>query len=317
MILCAGEALIDMLPRQTLTGEAAFAPRPGGAVFNTAVALGRLGVPTGFLCGLSRDLFGQLLVRALAEAGVDTGLCPRLDRPTTLAFVTLEDGQARYAFHDENTALRALTPADLRPLPQGVTALFLGGISLVSEPCGSAFAALAEPGAAGDRVVMLDPNIRPGFVRDEPAYRTRLARLMARVDIVKLSDEDLRWLAPGRPEGAAIAALQAAGPALVLLTRGAAGAEAYHAGGVVQVPAVPVRVADTVGAGDTFNAGVLAGLTRAGVLERAALRVLAPEVLAGALHLGVRAAAVTVSRPGADPPWAQELAAPGAPGSGR
>lgn len=306
MILCAGEALIDMLPCRTEAGAAAFAPHPGGAVFNTAIALGRLGVRAGFLCGLSRDLFGAMLEGALAGSHVDTGLCPRSDRPTTLAFVQLVDGQARYAFHDEGTALRGLTEADLPPLPDGVQALFLGGISLVAEPCGSAFEALA--GRAGDRVVMLDPNIRPGFIRDEGACRARLARLMARADIVKLSDADLAWLAPGQPEGAAIAAIRAAGPALVVITRGAEGAEAHHAGGVMRAPARAVAVVDTVGAGDTFNAGLLAGLARAGRLERAALRALPEADLRAALDLGIRAAAVTVSRAGANPPWAAELA---------
>lgn len=306
MILCCGEALIDMLPGVTGAGEAAFVPRSGGAVFNTAVALGRLGARAGFLCGLSRDLFGAQLVAALEASGVDHALCPRSDRPTTLAFVTLVNGHARYAFYDENTAMRGMTEGELPALPEAVKALFLGGICLAAEPCGTAFAALAE--RAGDRVVMLDPNIRPGFVRDVPAYRARLAGLVARADIIKLSDEDLAWLRPGETEAEAIAALRASGPALVLITRGAAGAEAHHAGGVMRVPAVPVRVADTVGAGDTFNAGVLAALDAAGALSRPALRALPEDVLGDALRLGARAAAVTASRPGADPPWRAELA---------
>jgi fructokinase len=209
MILCCGEALIDMLPRQTTTGEPAFAPYPGGAVFNTARALGRLGADAGFLCGLSSDLFGAQLLAALHESRVATDLCPISDRPTTLAFVTLQDGQARYAFYDENTALRALSLAEIPVIPARVTTLFLGGISLVGEPCGSTFEALCA--GAGDRVVMLDPNIRPGFVRDIPAYRARLARMMARADIVKLSDEDLRWLSPDVAEAEAVAALLAWG----------------------------------------------------------------------------------------------------------
>jgi len=310
MILCCGEALIDMLPRTLPDGETAFAPHPGGAVFNTARALGRLGARAGFLCGLSTDLFGAQLQAALAQSHVDTSLCPRSDSPTTLAFVTLTDGQARYAFYDENTAMRMMTPAALPPLPAGVTALFFGGISLVSEPCGAAFEALCH--GAGERVVMLDPNIRPGFVRDEGAYRARLARMLARADIVKLSDEDLRWLHPARDEDAAIAALRAQGPALVLITRGAEGAEAHHAGGCLSVPAVAVRVADTVGAGDTFNAGILAGLAQSGTLLRDALRHLDDATLHKALTLAASAAAVTASRPGANPPWARELPATGA-----
>jgi len=302
MILCCGEALVDMLPRRSDRGEEAFAPMPGGAVFNTAVALGRLGAQTGFLCGLSRDLFGERLAAALTAAGVDHGLCPRSDRPTTLAFVTLTNGQARYAFFDENSAMRAMQVADLPALPDRATALFLGGISLISEPCGTAFEALSA--RAGERVVMLDPNIRPGFIRDEAGYRARLQRMIARADIVKLSDEDLAWLHPG----AGADAVLAQGPAIVFITRGAEGADALTATGKLHMPATPITVADTVGAGDTFNAGVLAHLQAVGMLSRKALRALPEQVLHDALSLATRAAAVTASREGANPPTRAELA---------
>lgn len=307
MILCCGEALIDMLPRTTEQGEAAFAPHPGGAVFNTAVALGRLGVPAGLYTGLSTDLFGRRLAAALAEAGVSDALCPRSGRPTTLAFVELAEGQARYLFYDENSAGRMLTPADLPELPATVAALFVGGISLAAEPCGTAFAALAAR-EAGRRVVMLDPNIRPGIIRDEAAYRARLAAMIAGADILKLSEEDLHWLeGPGAPEAQA-RALLARGPRIVCITAGARGATGYSAAGsVVHVPAPEVRVVDTVGAGDSFNAGLLAALQGAGALSRPALAELGEAHLARALALGVRVAAVTVTRAGANPPWAAEL----------
>ena len=131
MILSAGEALIDMLPRETTAGEAAFAPHAGGSVFNTAIALGRLGAPSAFFSGLSTDLFGTVLEEALAASKVDAGLAHRSDRPTTLAFVTLTNGQARYAFYDENTAGRMLSPEDLPRLPETITTCFFGGISLM------------------------------------------------------------------------------------------------------------------------------------------------------------------------------------------
>ena len=113
MILCAGEALIDMLPRTLPDGSAVFAPVAGGAVFNTSVALGRLGADVGLVTGLSRDLFGEVLMNALAASDVDSELAVLSDRPTTLAFVTLTDGHARYAFYDENTAGRMLEPEDM------------------------------------------------------------------------------------------------------------------------------------------------------------------------------------------------------------
>lgn len=305
MILCCGEALIDMLPVQAADGRDAFAPHPGGAVFNTAIALGRLGVAAGFLCPLSRDLFGARLAAALAAAGVDATLCPRVDRPSTMAFVTLEGGEARYAFFDAHSALSGMRAEELPPIPAAAKALFFGGISLAGRASGAAFAGLAAQ--AGDRLVMVDPNIRPGFIRDAAAYRARLARLLARADLVKLSDADLRWLDPDRPEAESIAALLDMGPALVLITRGAAGAEAHHRGGMLRASAPPVAVVDTVGAGDTFNAGFLAGLARAGALGRATLRNLPPPALQEALALATRAAALTCSRAGADPPRAAAL----------
>jgi fructokinase len=306
MILCCGEALIDMLPRETAEGESAFAPHAGGAVFNTAVAAGRLGAPAGFLSGLSSDLFGDVLRERLAQSHVDTSLSVVSARPTTLAFVRLRDGHATYTFYDENTAGRMLSPADLPAIPREVEALFFGGISLVGEPCGSAYEAL-QGREAGHRVTMLDPNIRPGFVTDEGAYRDRIARMVARADIVKVSDEDLHWLmGPGDAHDLA-RGLLSRGPAVVCVTEGAKGATAHTAAGHLHVEAPKVRVADTVGAGDTFNAGLLVSLWRQRLLSKAALRALDEEALREAVALGVRAAAVTVSRPGADPPWSREL----------
>ncbi|GIL02090.1 MAG: carbohydrate kinase [Alphaproteobacteria bacterium] len=307
MILCCGDALIDMLPRALPGGEAVFLPAAGGAVFNTAIALGRMGEETGFLCGLSNDLFGARLATALDQAKVDHSLCVRSDRPSTLAFVSLKDGHAQYRFYDENTAGRMLAPADLPVVPARVSALHFGAISLIGEPCGSAYEALAAR-EAPRRLISLDPNIRPGFVSDEAAYRGRLARMLAIADIVKLSDDDLSWLAPGRAFGEVADHWLAGRTAVVVLTRGADGALARTRHGETAVAAVRTTVVDTVGAGDTFNAGFLAGLRRAGLIGRTALGAAEPERLRPALELAARAAAVTVSRAGADPPWAHELA---------
>lgn len=306
MILCCGEALIDMLPRETTSGETAFAPYAGGAVFNTAIALGRLDVPAGFCSGISNDLFGQILIDGLAASGVDSTLAVRSDRPTTLAFVTLKNGQASYAFYDENTALRMMAPQDLPALPDHVTALFFGGISLVSGACADANAALLAREHAS-RVTMIDPNIRPSFITDGAAYRARLAAMLAQCDIVKLSDEDLTWLmGPGDIPDLAAAVLDQ-GPKVVIITEGADGARAFTARDTVHVPARRVAVVDTVGAGDTFNAGFLAALHDAGQLTKAAVAAITPDTLRAALALGGQAAAVTVSRAGANPPRRAEL----------
>lgn len=306
MILCCGESLIDMLPRSSAEGEDAFAPYPGGAVFNTGIALGRLGSKTGFFSGISTDIFGAMLIEALEASQVEATGATRSGRPTTLAFVTLVNGQARYAFYDEGTAGRMLTEADLPALSDDVQACFFGGISLMVEPCAAAYEALAARAHASGRVVMIDPNIRPSFIHDPEHYRARLDRMLAMADIVKLSDEDLEWLmGHGGAEGAAL--ILEKGPKLVLITEGAEGAVAYGLDAPLRRPARRVEVVDTVGAGDTFNAGVLAGLDRAGILTRAGLAAITADQLAGALDLGIAAAAITVSRAGANPPWASEL----------
>ena len=271
MILCCGEALIDMLPRESTAGEAAFAPYAGGAVFNTAIALGRLGAASGFFTGLSTDLFGEILDQTLAASRVDTSLCARSVRPTTLAFVKLVNGQATYAFYDENTAGRLLSVADLPALPDHIGTLFFGGISLVNDPAAGAYDELQARAAASGRVTMIDPNIRPGFITDQAAYRARIGRMMARADIVKLSDEDLHWLEGAGDLTALARGIVARGPKVVFITEGAKGARAITATGERFVASQKVTVADTVGAGDTFNAGVLAALDRDGVLTKGAV----------------------------------------------
>jgi fructokinase len=307
MILSCGEALIDMLPRTTTLGEPAFSPYAGGAVFNTAIALGRLGAPSAFVSGISNDMLGQILTETLQASQVDTTSCARSDRPTTVAFVKLVDGQATYAFYDENTAGRLLSQDELPSLSAAISTLFFGGISLVNEPAASTYEALQTREAA-TRVTMIDPNIRPGFIAGKEApYRARIERMITRADIVKLSDEDLHWLLGDGDISALGRQILEKGPKLVFITEGAAGARAITATQNRFVAATPVTVADTVGAGDTFNAGALAALHDAGVLTKAALAALPDATLDAALTLGTRAAAITVSRAGANPPWRHEL----------
>ncbi|MEY4872298.1 MAG: hypothetical protein RLZZ563_1628 [Pseudomonadota bacterium] len=307
MILSCGEALIDMLPRTTTLGEPAFSPYAGGAVFNTAIALGRLGAPSAFFSGISNDMLGQILTETLEASKVDTQHCARSDRPTTVAFVKLVDGQATYAFYDENTAGRLLSQDQLPSLPATISTLFFGGISLVNDPAASTYEALQARESAA-RVTMIDPNIRPGFIAGKEApYRARIDRMIARADIVKLSDEDLHWLMGDGDLSALARQILEKGPKLVFITEGAAGARAITATQNRFVAATPVSVADTVGAGDTFNAGALAALHDAGVLTKAALATLPDATLDAALTLGTCAAAITVSRAGANPPWRHEL----------
>lgn len=301
MILCCGEALIDMLPRETTAGEPAFAPHAGGAVFNTAIALGRLGEDVAMFTGLSSDLFGDTLRETLAASHVDSTPSHVSDRPTTLAFVKLTDGHAEYAFYDENTAGRMLTTDDL-PVTDA-DALFFGGISLVVEPCGAAYEALMLR-EAPQRLTMIDPNIRPSFIKDEARYRARLTAMMGAADVIKTSDEDLEWLT-GSTDAASL--FDTTSAQVILLTRGADGVTILTRSASRDVPAQKATVVDTVGAGDTFNAGFLVGLSRANCLTKSAITDISIDTLADAASLGAAAAAITVSRAGANPPWTSEL----------
>ncbi len=305
MILCCGEALMDMLPRPLLEGGEGFRPVSGGAIFNTAIALGRLGAKTGFLAGVSEDIFGQKILADLQESRVNTDYVSRVSQPSTLAFVQLVDGQAQYSFMDENSALRSLSEAMLPSLPDNVKALHFGGVSLIAEPCGSAYEALMHR-EAEHRVISFDPNIRPGFITDHDSHRARIQRMLALSDIVKVSDEDLAWITPNIPYETAIQGILSQGAAIVLLTKGAEGVIAYTEDFEVHVQAQKVTVVDTIGAGDTFNAGFLYALETMGCLDKN-LRYFSAETFHDAIEFGHKVAAITVSRAGANPPWIHEL----------
>ncbi|ESX56365.1 carbohydrate kinase [Mesorhizobium sp. LSHC422A00] len=307
MILCCGEALIDMLPRTTTQGEPAFAPYVGGAVFNTAIALGRLGAPAGFFSGLSSDLFGGQFREALGGSKVSSTYAHTSPRPTTLAFVRLTNGQATYTFYDENTAGRMLTTADLPELGAEIEAMLFGAISLISDPAGAAYEEFMKR-EHERRVMMLDPNIRPNFIPDKAKHLRRIRSMMAMADIVKLSDEDLHWFGEAGSHEDVIRNWLDRGPKLIVVTHGSEGAVGYSRDHKVTVMPHKVEVVDTVGAGDTFNAGILASLHEQGLLSKAGIGGLSEDAIRQALALGAKAAAVTVSRAGANPPWRHEIA---------
>jgi len=307
MILCCGEALIDMLPRTTTEGEAAFAPYVGGAVFNSAIALGRLGAPAGFFSGLSSDLFGGQFRDALGASKVSSTYAHTSPRPTTLAFVRLTNGQATYTFYDENTAGRMLTIDDLPKLGSEIEAMLFGAISLISEPAGSAYEEFMRR-EHESRVMMLDPNIRPNFIPDKAKHLRRIREMMAMADIVKLSDEDLKWFDEAGSHEDVVRNWLDRGPKLIVVTHGSEGAVGYSKVHKVTVMPQKVKVVDTVGAGDTFNAGILASLHEQGLLTKAVIGSLPEDAIRKALELGAKAAAVTVSRAGANPPWRHEIA---------
>lgn len=304
-VVVGGEALVDLVPLEgPHEGDPALrplAPRLGGGPFNVAVGLGRLGIATTMLTRLSTDPFGDALVARLEANDVDTGLVQRGPEPTTLAVVTLDAaGAARYSFRVEGSADRLV--ADPGELPADTAALAVGTLSLVLEPGAGRYAALAAREAARGRLVSLDPNLRPGLTDDTDALLARLDAIAAVAGLVKLSDEDAeRW-------GRSPADLLDAGAGTVVLTRGSSGLTAHTRDGVVEVPADSVGpLVDTIGAGDSVHAALLAWLARRDALDRDAVARLDAEAWHAGLGVAARAAAWTVSRAGAEPPWRSEL----------
>lgn len=301
LVVVAGEALIDLIVR----ADGEIVPIPGGSPFNSVRAIARLGVPASWVGGLSRDRFGRMLEDGLAADGVGRDQVQRTDLPTTLALAELgADGSASYRFYTEATSAPAVLPGPLAGgIPASARAFLTGSLGLVLEPMASTLEAVALAVPA-DRIVMLDPNARPSITRDPGAWRARMARVMARADIVKASAEDLAYLRPGASLEASAAWVRAQGPTVVLVTDGSRPVCVVTEEGTGLVVAPPVSVVDTVGAGDTFGGAFLACLVHEG---------LGPDGLADtamvlrAARFAVRASAFVCARAGANPPTLAEL----------
>jgi fructokinase len=306
MILCCGEALIDMLPRKTAEGADAYQPVNGGSVYNTAIALGRLGTSVGLFAGISTDFFGDGLVEGLKAAGVSTKYLRVKERYTTLAMVKLTNGHARYSFIEDGSAGRMLEKRDIPKVPKSVSALHFGSISLIPEPCGSTYETLLKR-ASKSHVISLDPNIRPTLIREKKKHMARLSRLMPLADLIKISDEDVKWMTSSGNFAKFAKGCLKKGTKIVAITRGGTGCEVFTKNHSLSLEAPKVKVADTVGAGDTFTAGFLTYLHRNGLLNKKAMAAIEATQLMRAAEFAMKCAAVTVSRPGADPPWAKEV----------
>jgi fructokinase len=274
-------------------------------------------VPVAFLGRLSTDERGQILRERLASDGVDLSLARLTDAPTLVARATIDpQGAAVYEFEPDGSAAAELGADDLPGgLPLGIIALHVGTLGLVLEPAATTIASLVAT-AGPDVLVMCDPNIRPAAIDAPVAYRTRLAALLARVDIVKVSTDDLGWLYPGSDWVTGARLLIAAGPSVVLLTDGGRPGRLITARELVTVSVPKVRVVDTVGAGDAFGAGFLAAWTRSGH-SRADLSNL--DALTSAMRFATQVGARTTTRPGADPPTLADFyeVAPGWPNPAR
>lgn len=297
-VLVIGEALVDLIRRPGEPDDA----RVGGSPLNVAVGLSRLGVPAVLQTHLGSDAYAELVAGHLAANDVPLVPGSVRDGRTSTAVATIgDDGAASYEFAIDWT---------VAPAPAASPALVhTGSIAAVLEPGGSAVAEILRA-AREAATISYDPNVRPQLMGGRDAARERIESLVGLADVVKASDEDLAWLHPDLSLQEAARRWLALGPALVVVTRGGDGAFAVTATGAVEVIAPTTAVADTIGAGDSFMAGLLAGLSDAGLLGRdheAELRALAGEQLLRLLGFAVACAAITVSRPGADPPRRAEL----------
>lgn len=299
--LVIGEALVDVVVRTDGSTEA----HPGGSPANVAIGLGRLGRDVELLAYLADDDNGGLVREHLAASQVSLAEGSLGAPRTSVATAHLdESGAANYDFDLEWAVADGAAP---RPEP---IVVHTGSIAAVLAPGAEAVRSLVET-VRGNATVTYDPNARPSLMGEPADARVAIEQMVALADVVKVSDEDLAWLASTDDVDTVARDWLELGPAFVVVTRGGSGATAFLPGGrAVSVAAPSVDVADTVGAGDSFMGGLIDGLWSAGVLggsQRDALRALSDEVLTAILERCARIAAITVSRPGANPPGSAEL----------
>jgi fructokinase len=304
VIVVGGEALVDLVDDHGL-----LTPVPGGGPFNTAIALGRLGIPVAYLGTLSRDDYGSLLARLLTDAGVEMSLVRWSDAPTPLAVVRRQDdGENAYTFYLTGTSLTDLPPEAVPALSEHAWAIHVGTLALAVDPPAAAYEALLDR-EARRRTIVLDPNVRPAVFGDQVSYRVRFERLARLADVVKLSEHDAAWIYPELERADTLDRILGLGPRLVAITMGMLGAVAASREGQARVPAVAITVVDTVGAGDIFGAALLAALVERDALKPGATRSLDDSLLEEAVEYAVTASAITCSRRGAVPPSRVEIAA--------
>jgi fructokinase len=302
MFIVVGEALVDLVGQR---GGRTLAVHPGGSPANVALGLGRLGVPVTLKTSLGRDSLGQMVLSHLEASGVrvDGGLQAGVS--TSLAIATLAAGIASYDFRIDWDV------GNLAPLPVEARGLHTGSLATALEPGKTSVMDLMRREDDRGRVtVSYDPNVRPALLGDPAQARPDIERLVALSDVVKVSDEDLRWLYPDAGDEDVARGWLASGPALVVVTRGGGGVYAVAAGVELHRPAATITVVDTVGAGDSFTSGVLDGLRRADLIggaRRDALAAIDEATLASVLDTAALIAAITCSRPGANPPTRAEV----------
>ncbi len=310
MILCCGEALFDVFFNgEEDAGAINLVAQAGGSPFNVAVGMARLGGGSALLTGVSQDLLGVRLHRILENEGVETRYLVRSGNRTTISLVGVDDmGQPAYVFYGLGSADCSVTPNDLPAIGPEVTGFHFGSYSLVARPVADAFATLLR--AVGDRFVSLDPNVRPTVEPDLDVWRERIDEYVPRADLIKISAEDMRILYPKTAAETLASDWLTRGVQLVVVTDGGEKVSAWtHHGYVVRIAPPDTKVVDTVGAGDSFQAALLAKLTRGKQDDaRAAVAALDATSLEELVNFAVSAARLTCSRRGADLPHLGELA---------
>jgi fructokinase len=302
VIVVAGEALVDLI----VAVDGSLTAVPGGGPYNSARTIGRLGGDVRFLCRLSRDRFGEMLRAGLRSSGVGLESIGPTDAPTTLALAEIDsEGSASYRFYLEATSVAGLSASEAMDLlGAGVDAVHLGGIVLTADPVADAIEAVAAGARAQGALVSFDPNCRPLVVRDAAEYRRRVERLVELAHVVKVSEDDLRYLYPDRPTTKALEQVMSRGPRAVLLTSGS-GPVTMAAGGRRRTVGVPaVEVVDTIGAGDAFGGAFVHHWLHTGATIDDLDDI---DRVESAVRWAVDVAAFTCTRAGADPPTLAEL----------
>jgi len=312
MFVVGGESLVDLISKPIgVDGKRELVAKAGGSPMNCAIALSKLGVDAGFLCPISGDSFGDFILAPLTAAGVTPLLKDRVREPTTLAVVT-DDGKGnpRYAFYRE--ADRAFTRETLiAALPQRTELFQVGGFCPIEPEDAEAWLDVVAAAIERGAVISIDPNVRPSLVSDMQSYKQRLSRFLDLAHIIKISEEDLGYVAPPRSlEEHAAALLKRRNCGLVVITLGEKGSMAFNANGHVVSPIYPATPGgDNVGAGDTLMAGMLTWLRDHGALSRDRLGELSGDELQQMLWFGAVAAGINCSRVGANPPTRAEVEA--------
>ena len=307
MIICAGESLIDMV---SFRGEAEYTPHVGGSNFNSSIALGRLGADSYYFGAISNDSYGELIENTLRHSKVKEDFVIKTNRPTTLAYADVVDGIAEYTFVDEHSAGRLLDQTSLKPFVNRVMkakALVVGGISLQAEPCGSSWQWFIEQ-VSGQLPIYFDANIRPDFIENKQSYLNRFVKLTSKVDIIKISEEDYRYLYGAQDFNKVSKVWLDNGVKLVIFTLGSEGSKViFDNDKEVFVKSKKVDVVDTIAAGDSFNAGFLLSLDEQGLLDRVSLDIISDTQLEKALSYANKVASITVTKKGANPPWLHQI----------